>query len=217
MKPQNHKFWEKRDIKDHQDWNYKAKNWPEGYWVSKIHPHRALTMEAIAQFKPFSSLLEVGCSCGPNLSCIWENFPDTTLAGIDVSKLVIQEGVKRFKNAVFLEGEANKLPFPDKSFDIILCDAVLMYISPGKIRKTIKEFLRVARKGLVFVEWHLNDEISLEARYGEIKYYHWARNYIELLKEFDLEAKAEKIPPKIWPTGSGNWGKLGYIITAKIK
>jgi len=207
---QDKKYWKNRPLNSiNKDWNYKQKNWIFDYWKSQRHPHRKLIIRQLKKLKPFNSLIEIGCSNGPNLFLLHQNFPNIALVGVDINKLVIKDGIKRFKNAVFLEGEASKLPFPDKSFDILLTDAMLMYVSSKEIRKTIKEFLRVVRKALIFVEWY-----TTKSKFGKIEYRHWARDYVRLLSDYGIRTKLYKLTEEDWP--SENWSRVGYIITGYL-
>ena len=91
-------------------------------------------------------------------------------------------------------------------------DAVLMYIGPDKIKKVIKEVLRIARRVLILVEWHCENQNKDAYGLGIYHFGCWKRNYVDLLKQFMPKEKVHltKIPKKLWP--SENWQNLGYII-----
>ena len=207
-KPQGFKYWHEREADDpHLDWG-EGENWINGFWESVKHPHRKLLMEKIVEQYPFDSLLEVGCSCGPNLALIKKKFPKSNITGVDVNYPSILEGENRLKDITFTWAKADNLPFTSKSFDVILTDAVLMYVAPEEIKKTLKELLRVAKKSLVLCEW-----VSA-SKLGEIKYYHWCRDYEALLQEMGLKTTMTNITYEDWP--SKNWADVGAIITGKL-
>lgn len=211
-KPQNETYWQERKPDDpHLDWRIGEKDWIEGFWKSIEHPHRKLIIEALRRYYPFKSLLEVGCSCGPNLALIQKKYPKVELAGVDINLPSLYEGIKRLKKVLFISGRANRLPFENKKFDILLTDAVLIYIGPNKIRQTIKEFLRVTKKAMIFCEWQ-----KFGNKLGEIEFWHWARDYSKLLTDFRLTARITKIPKGFWSTKSGNWEQLGAIIETHL-
>jgi ubiquinone/menaquinone biosynthesis C-methylase UbiE len=106
-------------------------------------------------------------------------------------------------------GRADNLErFPDKSFDVVFTDAVLMYIGADKIGKVAKELQRVAKKAIILVEHHSKQESSL----GRVKEKYWLRDYAKLFQPLSHQISTTKIPAEIW---GGNWGKLGYIIEVR--
>jgi ubiquinone/menaquinone biosynthesis C-methylase UbiE len=191
------------------------------YWEGRNHPHRQLLIKRIEPYSPISSILEIGCNCGQNLYLLAKKFPQAEIKGIDINSMAIQIGNELFKkedvqNIELLEGRADELSkFPDKSFDIVFTDAVLMYIGPDKIKKTIKEMVRISRKSLVLIEWHVPDQHkdSYDPHIGV-----WKRDYVSLLEKcFPKEKKKvslSKIPKELWP--DENWQKLGYLIEIKM-
>jgi hypothetical protein len=50
---------------------------------------------------------------------------------------------------VCVEGDASRLPFPDRSFDLVLCAEVLEHIPPEKLLRVCAELARVTRGHLV--------------------------------------------------------------------
>jgi SAM-dependent methyltransferase len=189
--------------------------WAEGYIRSFSHPHRQLLIDRIAANMPFSSVLEVGCATGPNLYSLAKRFPDAHYVGVDINPEAIKQGKRFFKqqgvcNVSLLVGKADKLQrFPDKSFDIVFTDAVLMYVGPDKIGKVAEEIQRIARKTIILVEHHSKQESSL----GSYIEKWWIRNYTRLFKPFSHQIRVMKIPPETW---GGNWGKFGYIIEVTL-
>ena len=182
-KIQDYKYWLKRKKEDlHLDWNNQESNWINGYWRSRNHPHRKHILNKLEELNPFESLIEVGSNCGPNLALISQKFPNVSLAGIDINKTAILEGREKLPQIDFRRALAWRIPFPKKSFDILLTDAVLLYVSPKKIMKTIQEFLRVAKKAIILIEWHSENEIL-----GKIEFHHWVRDYKKLFSLFGLQ------------------------------
>ncbi|MGQ9460516.1 MAG: class I SAM-dependent methyltransferase [Candidatus Bathyarchaeaceae archaeon] len=171
-------------------------------------------MDRISKFSPLS-ILEVGCNCGPNLYLLAKRFPDAEIRGIDINSVAVQKGNEWFaqegiSNVKLFVGKADDLrQFQDRSFDVVFTDAVLIYIGPDKIKKVIGEMLRVARKALIFLEWH-----GFNSKSNPLGIYvgHWMRDYVTLLKEFipEKKIKAIKMPEELWP--DKNWQRWGAII-----
>lgn len=191
---------------------------PKSFAVN--HSHRPFLLEKISALRPLSTILEVGCSYGPNLYLIAKRFPKTKLTGIDINPLFIQEGEEwlskeGISNIKLLVGKADELnKFQDKSFDIVFTDALLIYVAPDKIKKVIQEMLRITRRALILVEWHYKDQNKDPQGLGVYHLGCWKRNYVNLLKQFAPENQIHitKIPKELWP--AGEWGNMGYVIEA---
>jgi ubiquinone/menaquinone biosynthesis C-methylase UbiE len=208
------KYWATRHLRKGDDWGNEKNDWIRGYWDSRNHSHRSFLMERIFKFSP-SSILEIGCNCGPNLYILAKKFPDAEIKGIDINPMAVQKGNEWFtqediSNVKLLVGKADDLlKFQDKSFDVVFTDAVLIYIGPDKIKKVLEEMLRVTRKGLIFLEWHcFNSESNPLGVYVG----HWMRDYVTLLKEFIPENKIKvvKMPEELWP--DQNWQRWGAVV-----
>jgi len=214
------KEWATRHLRRGNDWNdtkHLGDNdeWVKSYWDSRDHSHRPFLLEHISKFSPVSSILEIGCNCGPNLYVLAKKFPDVKIVGIDINPAAVQKGNEWFtqegiKNVRLLVGMADQLgQFEDKSFDIVFTDAVLIYIGPDKIKEVIKGMLRISSKALILLEWHSFDRASnpLGIHVG-----HWMRDYVALLNEFVPEETIHisKMPEELWADKC--WQKYGGFI-----
>lgn len=198
-------FWFHRRKNDPRlDWRNGETNWIEGYVKSVNHPHRELILDALDN--DWESLLELGCNAGPNLFLINQFYPNKVLAGLDASPEAIIEARKNLPHIDFKVENLIKLPYKNYSFDIILIDAVLMYISDKEIRQVMKEIDRTVKKQIILIEW--DDDSNL----GVVKNHHWARNYKLLLEDLGFEVKKSKITKKQWPNKS--WIENGYLYVA---
>lgn len=208
--PQDTSFWEQRPKDDdHKDWLYDG-DWITGYEESVRHPHRFDVLQILHGLRPFDSLLEIGCSVGPNLKLINQEFPDVSLAGIDPN----EESVKRAQKFVVNRkvhvglGDARTIGFDEA--DVVLADASLMYITPEEIQAVMDRLALVAKKAIVIVE-RFND-----SKLGEPTGGVWGRDYELLLKERGFKVEKTKMAPEAWP-GSPNWQKYGhYFVGTKV-
>lgn len=201
-------YWQSRKKEDVRfDWRNGGDDWISEYWKSKEHPHRRIVVEAVKSLLPAESLLEIGSNCGPNLSNIKHAFPELELMGVDANHDAIMRGKRNAKGIEFTLGNFLTLPWKDKSYDIVLADAVLMYVNKKDIIPCMIEIDRVCRKGLVFLEWF---SPSLT---GTVRNYHWARNYAELLKRLGFYVDEYKITKDDWP--SQTWIKNGRLYIAR--
>lgn len=205
---QDYNYWANRPKNDPQkDWTYNEQNWLEGYLISANHPHRQLIIDAVRNINP-ESILEIGCSVGPNLYRLKEVFPEINLAGIDVSEISIKSAKECLPNVLLKTGNYLFIPFPDKSFDMILADATLMYAGPKEIKKAMSEINRVARMAVIIVD---RFDKSLD---GKIVGHVWGRNYTKILENLGFKVEETKITKETWPT-SKNWVKYGRLFIAR--
>jgi len=201
----------------------KKEEWVLDYWDSREHSHRAFLLEKIAGFSPVANVLEIGCNCGPNLYLVARRFPDSRIHGIDINPEAIQKGRELLAGAGITNvslsvNKADELgQFPDKSFDVVFTDAVLIYIGRDKIRKVMAGMVRVARKGFVLLERYDfrpgdRDPYGLGVRYHDL----WLRNYAALLKQFAPGAQVQitRVTGDIWP--DKGWQETGAIIEVRL-
>ena len=102
--------------------------------------------------------LDVGCGLGHWGRCLAPFLPPgCVLTGIDREPRWIEEARKRSAGlgnieAIYQQGEAERLPFPDNHFDLVTCQTVLIHVSDPVA--VIREMRRVLVPGglLVIVE-----------------------------------------------------------------
>ena len=122
------------------------------------------------------TLLEVGCGSGPLTIRAALTWPDCKAVGIDYwgavwnyskelcEKNAASEGVG--ERCTFMRGDANKLDFPDETFDAVISNYVYHNITnaPDK-HALLRESLRVLKKGGVFA---LQDDMK-PGMYGDME------------------------------------------------
>lgn len=179
----------------------------------KLHPNQQFIITNISS--QTNSVLEVGCSNGDNLRIISSLFPNIYIAGFDPK---IQK--PSYSKVVLLNGSAPAFlkRYKDKSFDLVFTSAVLMYISPRKIKETIAEIFRVG-KHVLFIEQD-GSKLSFLDRlrvimwryrnFGNYKRHYHLYNYEALLKSLGVEAKISRLP---FTWGDKFWDKYGTAIS----
>ena len=119
--------------------------------------------------KPFETLLDAGCGTAPMISLLTEEYPDAHYVGLDLTpEMIKQAETKGLKNAEFVVGDCENMPFEDESFDIVInSQSFHHYPDPQAF---MGEVARVLRPGGILV---LRDNTGSKGMM-------WFVNHIEL-------------------------------------
>ena len=129
-------------------------------------------------YRPGMKILDVGCGPGHYLLSL-RNIVDPAIdyTGVDIAPYYLELARKAFGDPVkFVEGNIMRLPFDEKSFDIVICNHVIMHLPPENVSKAFGELIRVSKRKTI-----------TRTVFGE-------RNYIikEVLTENDIEPQSPK-------------------------
>ncbi len=142
----------------------------KGGMMEKVHQ----TLLTNLDFDGQGSLLEVGCGSGALTVRAALTWPEAKITGLDYwgamynyskalcEKNAASEGVG--SRCTFVHGDANKLDFPDESFDAVISNYVYHNIMGADKHALLLESLRVLKKGGVFV---LHDNMKPQM-YGDM-------------------------------------------------
>ena len=203
-------YWSQRPLADPKmDWAYDSGDWVQGYVDSVDHPHRQVFVDEIGKIKP-ENVLELGSNTGPNLVLLKQKFPELKIAGIDANPDAIRFAKHIWPEADWRVGDIlQPLPYEDKSFDVILCDAVLMYVAPSEIESVMKEINRVAKKAVLIIDWFDDSKDGVE------KDWHWARSYHRWLRDLGFGLVwHRKLEEHEWPV-TKKWQNNGHIFVGR--
>ena len=107
---------------------------------------------------PNSSLLDVGCAKGFMLHDLAESIPGITLKGIDISEYAIKNAMVDMKLHLQV-ANATQLPFPDKTFDVVISINTVHNLNRNDCAKALQEIERVNRgHSFITVDAYRNDE-----------------------------------------------------------
>jgi SAM-dependent methyltransferase len=105
-----------------------------------------------------SSLLDVGCAKGFMLHDLAESIPGITLKGIDISEYAIKNAMVDMKLNLQV-ANATQLPFPDKTFDVVISINTVHNLDRNDCAKALQEIERVSRgHSFITVDAYRNDE-----------------------------------------------------------
>ena len=189
---------------------------------------RAELIELVAAQYPFDSLLEVACSCGQNFFTLAPMFPQSKFFGIDKDVQAVEEGKKllnkqNISNVELLITDARDLSmYQNKSFDVVISCAFMLYIWPDDIKSVLNEMFRVAKRKIIVMEQHQVHPESNQEYIGT--YYnfkqnvpgYWLRDYKELFKKYVSEdkIKIKKIPRPRFVTEQ--WNEYASLIEVEV-
>ncbi|MBU3957022.1 class I SAM-dependent methyltransferase [Patescibacteria group bacterium] len=106
------------------------------------HKRRFWLIESLLP-KVGTKVLDVGCHAGTFTEEIARVLPEAEIFGVDIDRAVIAYAKKIRPNFHFQVASAEKLPFPEKSFDLITCLEVLEHVGdPKKVLAEIKRCLK---------------------------------------------------------------------------
>jgi ubiquinone/menaquinone biosynthesis C-methylase UbiE len=89
-----------------------------------------------------NSILEVGCGDGRIIDSLLNKYPD--VCGLDIS----DEALKHVKSP-HVKGSLEELPFPENSYDTVICCEVLEHLPYSIYKKALKEIERVAKDYII--------------------------------------------------------------------
>ncbi|MCL4766042.1 MAG: methyltransferase domain-containing protein [Hyphomicrobiaceae bacterium] len=104
-----------------------------------------------------AALLDVACGTGRFLRQVRLAFPALKLTGLDLSRPYIEEAARHMqglRRAELIVGNAESIPLPDSSQDVVTC-IFLFHELPPEVRRTVTaEIARVLKPGglLVFID-----------------------------------------------------------------
>lgn len=105
-----------------------------------------------------SSVLDVGCGKGFMLHDLAALIPGLIVKGVDISEYAIAHAIDDMKPHVQV-ANAKRLPFPDKSFDVVISINTVHNLERAECGQALQEIERVARKGsFITIDAYRNEE-----------------------------------------------------------
>jgi len=134
----------------HEHWEKRAITYKTQLNKRKLRKHHAWQAKFLREcFDPLfhEYIIEIGCGTGRILKIIREELPDSEIIGIDFSQEMLNQ--VEVKNVLLEIGNALKLPFEDKMFDLALSFEVLLHLTFDEAVTALKEMKRIAKELIV--------------------------------------------------------------------
>ncbi len=134
------------------------------YGYGGYHYHPRFWQRVIPDFIKYyklnakSSILDVGCGKGFMLYDFYKLIPGIKMAGLDISSYAINNAIEEIKPFLVI-GNAAKLPYADKSFDLVISINTVHNLPLSQCKAAIKEIQRVTKKyAFITVDAYRNKE-----------------------------------------------------------
>lgn len=161
----------------------------DGRWKAVVE-----RMRAHFNLPDNAAILDIGCGKGFMLHDFKEIMPNCSVAGIDVSEYAIENSMASVEP--FLKvGSAEKLPYSDKSFDLVIAINSIHNLPLELCKTSLKEIERVSKRhSYITVDAWRNDQ----EHENLLKWVLTAETYMHV-------DDWEKLFPKIGFTGDYYW------------
>ena len=134
------------------------------YGYGGFHYHPKFWQLVIPTLKEYwklnqnNSVLDIGCGKGFMLFDLMQHIPGIKVRGIDISKYAIDNSHEQVKDFLSV-GNANNLPFENKSFDVVISINTIHNLDIEECAKALKEISRVSKEySFITVDAYRNEQ-----------------------------------------------------------
>jgi ubiquinone/menaquinone biosynthesis C-methylase UbiE len=131
---------------------------------------KAVAEEMAAHYRlpPDARILDVGCGKGFLLYDFTQVLPKSTIVGVDISGYALRNAKEEVRHCLS-QATAARLPFPDKSFDLVYSITTLHNLFNYDLWASLREIERVARgPKYVVVETYRNEKEKVNLLYWQL-------------------------------------------------
>lgn len=143
MNQQLYSIWNKVPV------NYYQTGVKNNFFQWLWHTRKISLAQKIIKDLSFKNCLDIGTASGFMISEIAKKYPGKNFSGIDVYDKAIKFAKKTYPNIKFKVASAEKLPFGNETFDLILCYETIEHVVSPKA--SLLEIKRVLKKDGTFI------------------------------------------------------------------
>ena len=104
----------------------------------------------LLKLKPYERLLDLGCGTGSLLVVAKRKHSTVDMIGVDVDEKILDIAQRKIQkenlSVRLVKASADKLPFPDSSFDVVVSTLVFHHLPTDVKKEALKEVHRVLKK-----------------------------------------------------------------------
>lgn len=131
-------------------------------------------------------ILDVGCSSAVLTAEVSKKLPKSKVTGLDSYKAAIDFAKKKYPHINFVTADAHKIPFKDKTFDILICTETLEHVvDPKGVLLEMKRVLKNNGEAIISM-----DSGSLPFR---IIWYFWTKSKGKVWEDAHLHEFSAKL------------------------
>ncbi len=149
-----------------------------GEWAHRLVEFAGVTPDSVA------SVLDVACGTGIVARTAADRLgPSARVVGLDANPAMLSVARRLRPDLTWTEGDASSLPYPDGTFDRVLCQAALMFFADRAA--AVREMGRVAGYGTVTI--HVPGRLTHSAGYlalTEVAARHAGPDVVDLLRSY---------------------------------
>ena len=117
----------------------------EATFVPALFAEWATFLLDAARPRPGQRVLDVACGTGVVARGVADRVVDAAVVGVDLNRAMLEVAGKVRPDIEWRQGDVSALPFDDASFDLVLCQAALMFF-PDRVQ-ALREMSRVTAPG----------------------------------------------------------------------
>jgi ubiquinone/menaquinone biosynthesis C-methylase UbiE len=144
---------------------------------AKVDPDAWVQKYLAQRVRAGAEVLSVGCGPGVILNEVSELHPSVRATGIDISAERVKEAIQRNREnprLKFVRGDAQGMPFPSDSFDLVYSRMLLQYLREKE--KAVAEMVRVCKpRGTVLLQdldgqllWHYPEDARVQGAVDKV-------------------------------------------------
>ena len=155
------------------------------HFSSRLYREVKLLQQALIGYTANRSL-EIGCGYGRLTPWIMDYSKEHF--AVEPEEKLLNDAKVLNPKVQFYHARAQKLPFPDEYFDLVVTWTVIQHMPPQEQVKAIREINRVAKKSAVLLITEGTGTLE-----NEVVWFHTIEDWIELFKPWKLVWKTKRI------------------------